>query len=251
LTLRGIDYKLIMYFFFIRRLTTNHVFAVMQGKYVDEIYLAEKLRMEKLNLSKNPKLQGYIGPNEYERRQKNLLLKQRTMSSTSTASDHSSSIFISENSFDSSSSMLFNTGSQNGIAQSQYFSQSTEYLNELASMENSKSSQNYRLPLITNFETANTTATVQQPRLTNSSSKNNESGTALRENFDADQRQPKSNQKNANNFAFSGKDQKNVSPYKLMKSSSAQRSLVGGGGGSNSKGNMNMLKAKRQILFDS
>lgn len=66
--------------------------------------------------------------------------------------------------------------------------------------------------------------------------------TILRENIDSEQRQ-KSSQKQ---ISFSGKDQKNMSPYADAKSGSQAKAklLVGGSVGSS------ILKAKRQISFE-
>lgn len=75
----------------------------------------------------------------------------------------------------------------------------------------------------------------------NSSSKSNLGNNVLRENHDS-----KSAQKNA---AFSGKDQKNVSPYsdKIRSATNSQQAKLLIGGGLNS----NILKVKRQISFDA
>lgn len=86
-------------------------------------------------------------------------------------------------------------------------------------------------------------AASERKHLTNSSSKNNMGVSALRENHDS-----KSAQKNPS--SFSGRNQKNVSPYKEKPSSSAnqpkqQKLLVG-----NSM-HSNIMKVKRQISFDS
>lgn len=74
----------------------------------------------------------------------------------------------------------------------------------------------------------------------NSSSKNNLSSNVLRENHDS-----KSAQKNA---GFSGRDQKNVSPYsdKTRPTSNRTTKLLIGGAS-----NSNVLKVRRQISFDA
>lgn len=65
---------------------------------------------------------------------------------------------------------------------------------------------------------------------------NTDTGSVLRENVDSEQR------RSAQKGLFSGKDQKNVSPHK---SSHKKQKLVGG------KNLTNLLKAKRQISFDT
>lgn len=80
--------------------------------------------------------------------------------------------------------------------------------------------------------------------LTNSSSKNNFGASALRENHDS-----KSAQKNQS--GFSGRNQKNLSPYKEKSSTSAnnqqkQNKLLIG-----NSTHSNIMKVKRQISFDS
>lgn len=76
-----------------------------------------------------------------------------------------------------------------------------------------------------------------------STSKNNENFTVLRENVDSEQRQ-KSAQKP---FNFSGKNQKNVSPYRTTTTTNStnlnQQKIL-------ANKNANILKAKRQISFD-
>lgn len=67
--------------------------------------------------------------------------------------------------------------------------------------------------------------------LTNSSSKSNVGTSALRENHDS-----KSAQKAMSNVSFSGRNQKNLSPYKTKLIPAA---------------NSNILKVKRQISFDN
>lgn len=92
-------------------------------------------------------------------------------------------------------------------------------------------------------KTTNENPIGERKPLTNSSSKNNMASNALRENHDS-----KSAQKNAS--AFSGRNQKNLSPYndKARSSSNLNKSnklLVGGSLHSS------LLKVKRQISFDS
>lgn len=89
-----------------------------------------------------------------------------------------------------------------------------------------------------------------------------QAATVLRENVDTEQRQQQqlrlSSQKNLS-LVFSGKDQKNVSPYSGGEGAKRKLlvggALVGGGSGSaptlmQAKG-LNVIKAKRQISFDA
>lgn len=80
-----------------------------------------------------------------------------------------------------------------------------------------------------------------------------ESSTVLRENVDTEQRQQLrlSSQKNLS-LVFSGKDQKNVSPY--SGGEGTKRKLLVGGGpliSSTAAKGLNVIKAKRQISFDA
>lgn len=188
------------------RLADRLVFWVIQGKTVDEIYLAEKSRLESLKQT-NTKLTGYIAPEEYELR-KNLLRK------------HSSGLF------------------------SDATASSIDSLSQLTDL-NSQPSQSSDMTIQSgHYQLENDSIKDKRP-LNNSSSKNNLGGIVLRENHDS-----KSAQKMA---SFSGKDQKNISPYndKTRSASSANQNiktnklLVGGAI------NSNLLKVKRQISFDS
>lgn len=79
--------------------------------------------------------------------------------------------------------------------------------------------------------------------LTNSSSKSNVGTSALRENHDS-----KSAQKSSSNVSFSGRNQKNLSPYNDKSRSMSNLNKI-------TKlmpaTNSNILKVKRQISFDS
>lgn len=79
--------------------------------------------------------------------------------------------------------------------------------------------------------------------LTNSSSKSNVGTNALRENHDS-----KSAQKSTTNVSFSGRNQKNLSPYndksRSMTNLNKPNKLIPGT-------NSNILKVKRQISFDN
>lgn len=88
----------------------------------------------------------------------------------------------------------------------------------------------------------NENETVRNP-LTNSSSKSNVGTSALRENHDS-----KSAQKSTSNISFSGRNQKNLSPYndksRSMTNLNKPSKLMTGT-------NSNILKVKRQISFDN
>lgn len=79
--------------------------------------------------------------------------------------------------------------------------------------------------------------------LTNSSSKSNVGTSVLRENHDS-----KSAQKSMSNVSFSGRNQKNLSPYndksRSMINLNKTNKLIPGT-------NSNILKVKRQISFDN
>ncbi|XP_062542755.1 uncharacterized protein LOC134210627 [Armigeres subalbatus] len=167
----------------------------------------QRERTRLLNAKNLIKPHGYISPEEYER------CKLKRSKSTS--------VFILDNSNDSS----FGAGSSSSqqlvpLSQSSsLFSQSSEFLNGLSQSSAFQNSQS----MITGTD----------------SSKN----TILRENIDSEQRQ-KSSQKQ---ISFSGKDQKNVSPYADAKHGSQAKTklLVGGAAVGTS-----ILKAKRQISFE-
>lgn len=89
------------------------------------------------------------------------------------------------------------------------------------------------------------------PSLQNSSSKNNITSAALRENMDSNSARKMSAQKN-----FTGRDQSNISPYNSVeKNKSGKKTFVGGGGhfSGNSCGisTPSTFKVKRQISFDN
>lgn len=94
--------------------------------------------------------------------------------------------------------------------------------------------------------TSNIPANNDRPSLTNSSSKSNAS--VLRENHDS-----KSAQKIASSLSFSGRNQKNLSPYndkpRASFNQSVQNKVIVGGSGSSL--HSNIMKVKRQISFDS
>lgn len=168
----------------------------------------QRERTRLLNARNLLKPHGYISPEEYEQ------CKLRRTKSTS--------VFVLDNSNDSSFGAAASS-SQPQVPLSQcssVFSQSSEFLNGLSQSSAFQSSQT-------------------GGGGNNESSKN----TILRENIDSEQRQ-KSSQKQ---ISFSGKDQKNVSPYADAKSGSLAKAklLVGGAAVGTS-----ILKAKRQISFE-
>ncbi|XP_055605577.1 uncharacterized protein LOC129753755 [Uranotaenia lowii] len=179
------------------RLANKHVYDVIQGRNVDDIYLKEKTRI--MNAKNLTKLQGYIAPEEYEQR------KQFLQRSSST------SHLILDNSHDSS--MCASTSQLGQLSQSSIFSQSLESINQLSQ------------------------SSLRKSQLTGGVE-----ATALRENIDSEQRQ-KSAQKQV---SFSGKDQKNVSPYADQKPGSQKKAKLLVGGALTSS----ILKAKRQISFE-
>lgn len=168
------------------------------------------------------KFSGYVGHDEYEQR------VQQMASAASAMRRSSSALFLSESSMESFGQQSCSTAS---------FVQSTENLSQLSSQ--SGNSSNYQQHLHNN-----NTVSATKPVLTNSSSKSNSKSSVLRENYDTDQRQ-KSGQKTM--FGFSGKDQKNVSPYSDKVRNSLNKKLLM----STNKLNANIMKAKRQISFDS
>lgn len=155
-----------------------------------------------------PKVTGYVGHDEYEQRAKHLA------SAAASLRRSSSALFLSDSSMEFFGQQSCSTNS---------FIQSTEPLSQLSS---------------------HTTSATKPIILTNSSSKSNSKNSVLRENYDTEQRQ-KSGQKTM--FGFSGKDQKNVSPYSDKVRNSLNKKLLM----SANKLNNNIMKAKRQISFDS
>ncbi|KAH8399335.1 hypothetical protein KR215_007993 [Drosophila sulfurigaster] len=208
------------------RLAKKYAFSVIAGKQPDDIYLQARSQESETKLQSSARLSGYIGPEEFAQRK--LLLSQSSshslsqMSLTHSKTDGSmQNLFGSENSIDSFgfSQMSQGAATSNSATQSSLMERISE---DLFSKQ---------LPIQPN------------PSLQNSSSKSNLGGLALRENVHCEQR--RSAQKN-----FTGKDQRNISPYF--------------GGGSNSNGSGRKLpvtatvvsgessaKAKRQISFDS
>lgn len=109
------------------------------------------------------------------------------------------------------------------------------------SNSNVQSENSFPLNQSSKLQRSDSNLAHSNPALVNSSSKNNFGTNVLRENHDS-----RSAQKNA---GFSGKDQKNVSPYndKVRSANSNKQNKLLIGGALNS----NLLKVKRQISFDS
>lgn len=178
------------------------MFWVVQGKSVDEIYLNEKMRKENCRAASKTKLKGYIAPEDYEK------LKKSTQNGNS-------NMFLSQSSNDS-----FNFGAQSNL------SQNTDVLLSDLSLSNNcfSDTKSSGIPETVNYA------------LSGSSSKSNASGSVLRENVRESELKQKSGQKL---IEFSGRNQKNVSPYHDSK-------LLFGGGT-----RTNIMNVKRQISFDA
>uniref|UniRef100_A0A182QZ38 Uncharacterized protein n=1 Tax=Anopheles farauti TaxID=69004 RepID=A0A182QZ38_9DIPT len=203
------------------KLANKHVYEVIQGKSVDEIYLREKVRI--MNARNMTKLQGYIAPEEYELRK---LKRTASIASFDGSSPFDCTLSASQ-SFLSQSSLLSQGSSISGVGLSQQLSQSSGF-------------GMTRTGLI---KPASSTGSMHTVGLGGSLGT-----TVLRENVDSELRQRSIKKQ----LSFSGKDhQKNVSPFKMEKS----LSLVGGSlntnkllvGGALSS---SIMKAKRQISFE-
>ncbi|KAH8299606.1 hypothetical protein KR044_003499 [Drosophila immigrans] len=208
------------------RLAKKYAFSVIAGKQPDDIYLHARSQESETKLQSSARLSGYIGPEEFAQRK--LLLSQNSSQSMSQMSlvrsktDGSmQNLFGSENSIDSFgfSQMSQGAATSNSATQSSLMERISE---DLFSKQ--------QLPILPN------------PTLQNSSSKSNLGGLALRENVHCEQR--RSAQKN-----FTGKDQRNISPYFGVSNSNgsgrklqATATVVSG---------ESSAKAKRQISFDS
>ncbi|XP_035906442.1 uncharacterized protein LOC118509642 [Anopheles stephensi] len=199
------------------KLANKHVYEVIQGKSVDDIYFREKTRI--MNARNMPKLQGYIAAEEYELRK---LKRTTSITSFDGSSPFDCSLSASQ-SLLSQSSMLSQGSSFGGLSQ---LSQTTSFVRSGA-----------------NMKPAASTGSVNMVGLSNTSTTN----TALRENVDSELRQRSTKKQ----LLFSGKDQKNVSPFRMEKNLSligsnvnANKLLVGG------SLNSSIMKAKRQISFE-
>ncbi|EDW01078.1 uncharacterized protein LOC6560512 [Drosophila grimshawi] len=218
------------------RLAKKYAFSVIAGKQPDDIYLQARIHESEAKRQTGTRLSGYIGPEEFAQRK--LLLSQ---SSTSTqlmriAADGGSihNLFGSENSIDS---FGFSQLSQGTVTTSVSASASQSSLmdrisEELFAKQRQPQLQHQQLPI------------QPSPSLQNSSSKSNLGSLALRENVHCEQR--RSAQKN-----FTGKDQRNISPYYggNSNSNSSARKLHNVPTATN--GGDSGAKAKRQISFDS
>uniref|UniRef100_A0A182WAA0 Uncharacterized protein n=1 Tax=Anopheles minimus TaxID=112268 RepID=A0A182WAA0_9DIPT len=194
------------------KLANKHVYEVIQGKSVDDIYFREKTRI--MNARNMPKLQGYIAPEEYELRKLN-----RTASITS---------FDGSSPFDCSLST-----SQNCLSQSSMLSQGSSFIGL------SQLSQTNSFVRAAHLKSAASIGSVYMAGLSTT--------TALRENIDSELRQRSTKKQ----LVFSGKDQKNESPFRTEKNVTmlgsnvnANKLLVG------VSFNSSILKAKRQISFE-
>lgn len=182
----------------------------MQGKSIDEIYMNEKIRKENLRAASKVKLKGYIAPEDYEKLKKPM---QKV----------NSNMFLSQS---STESFNFSQQSYNFSTQSSISHNTEGLLNDLSLSNNcfNETKSMSAIPETVNYA------------LGGSSSKNNAGGSVLRENVRESELKQKSGQKL---IEFSGKDQKNVSPYHDSK-------LLFGGGL-----RTNIMNVKRQISFDA
>uniref|UniRef100_A0A2M4BCD0 Uncharacterized protein n=1 Tax=Anopheles marajoara TaxID=58244 RepID=A0A2M4BCD0_9DIPT len=200
------------------RLANKHVFEVIQGKSVDDIYFREKTRI--LNARNMPKLRGYIGPDEYEMRQ----LKR--------AGSLASSLDVP--SMDCSATLGVS------LSQTSMFSQTSSVFD----LSQQSDTGSVRGGMRSATSTGNLSTTVERPPMSSST-------TVLRENINSELRQ-RSSQKQV---SFSGKDPKCVIPYAATdKVPPNNKLLVGGAGGPGGTASValtpSILKAKRQILFE-
>lgn len=197
------------------------------GSTADDIYLQAKTQIEDTKRQSFTRLSGYIGPEEYQQ------LKQQSQLQSQSQRSSSHNVFTADSSFDSfgllSQASSGFCGSTNCLAISQ-----TSFLGQISQdVLHSEASQN--------TNSCSATKTIQtNPTLQNSSSKSNLCGVVLRENVDCEVR--RSAQKN-----FTGKDQRNMSPYAAANNGSAvkaQTQMVADLG-------LSGAKARRQITFDS
>ena len=211
------------------------MFNVISGKSADDVYFQAKAQIDDNKRQSTCRRSGYISIEDY--------LQHRTSEQFhQTSTTHSTSmqnLFSLDNSIDS-----FSLISQTSTAAC--FSNSTNMSGLQSSFLGKFSQESFgSIPAL--FQNAVQHLAIQpNADLQRSSSKNNLVGLALRENVDGEQR--RSAQKN-----FTGKDQRNMSPY-------AAAAAVGLGNGSAVKLNSSLLlgelnssaaKAKRQISFDS
>lgn len=234
------------------------MFWVLQGKSEDEIYLSEKQRTEQQMAAKPAKFTGYVAPEEYDRRQSLLTRSTSNLFGTSDSSgfgNASQSLSTSSLSSIGDVSSLF--GSQTQSQQSVQTTQSQKNSLTASQIVAAATDEAKGDPCTMHRLLMSASKTQSRPPLHNngnSTSKSNTKTGVLREN---DQRQ-RSGQKgvghhnNAESTTFSGRDQKNVSPYggggaarlgSLGKQHTTTTLLTGVGA--------NIMKAKRQISFDN
>lgn len=211
------------------------MYEVIQGKSEHEIYFREKTRLS--NARNMQKLQGYIAPEEYELRR-----LKRTASTTS---------FDATSPFDCSLS-----ASQSFLSQSSILSQGSSFGGGLSQLSQpngfTRGGAGAGCAAVGHLKPAASTCSVNTVGLLGASIVGSlSSSTALRENVDSELRQRSTKKQ----LLFSGKDQKNLSPYRMDKS----LSLIGGVGGGGNVGNKllvggaansSIMKAKRQISFE-
>ncbi|XP_022226250.2 uncharacterized protein LOC111076674 [Drosophila obscura] len=200
------------------RLAKKFAYSVIVGKNSDDVYMNARSQESEAKRLSSTRLSGYIGPEEFAQRK--LLLSQATSCSSqqsiSQQTSHSiHNLFGSENSIDTF-----------GMSQTTACTDTQSSLMDRISED--LFSKEQQQPIRPN------------PALQNSSSKSNLGGLALRENVDGELR--RSAQKN-----FTGKDQRNISPYYGGGSNGSARKFQVPPNSSHSSG----VKAKRQISFDS
>lgn len=240
------------------------MFWVLQGKNEDEIYLNEKHRTDQTDV-KLAKVTGYVAPEEYELR-KSLLLRSRSnlssvfgsasqLSSSFGAGNDSMSMFSSQSQHQQQSLVgHVHNSSQSSVTASQIAEQSSQQPEAAACSSAVQSIDLSALCTDHRLQLSASKARVPLGRddsASNSTSKSNTKTGVLREN---DRRQ-RSAQKCAASV-FSGRDQKNVSPFGGASRASLVGSIgkmrMGGAGVAGAVGvSANIMKAKRQISFDS
>ncbi|KAI9582779.1 uncharacterized protein LOC119636685 [Glossina fuscipes] len=214
------------------RLAKRYVYQVTAGASVDEIYLQAKQHIEESKRSM--RLSGYIGPEEFEKLQLHSKSCKSQPSSTLASSNSTQNISARNNSIDNVNELSQSSFKALITKQTSFLDQLSHSSGDMQQLQSSSGAG--KLPIASNGS--------QQ----NSSSKSNLNGVVLRENVDCDLK--RSAQKN-----FTGKDQRNKSPY-------ACREIGGGGQSSAVKAQThlhlvselnlsNCAKARRQITFDS
>ncbi|XP_054738432.1 uncharacterized protein LOC129244684 isoform X1 [Anastrepha obliqua] len=182
------------------RLAKRYVHNVITGHCADDIYLQAKAKIVREKNESNCRLSGYIGPEEYQRlknsQQQQLQDQTHSFSQNLIRADSVTNIFSIDSSLNSSRA-----------SSSQNITLSTSSLATTSTSQNQ--SQIQLLESTVKQSSSLTKLSIQSnTSLQNSSSKNNMCGLALRENVNFESDQRRSAQKN-----FTGKDQRNVSPY--------------------------------------